>query len=509
MTQNKSKFIALTMLAIILLNNANVVLGAMLYDSYIDTQNAVREIQDEHPSDSADYASAWSQSLTIGAANVTLDSVGLYLKKVGSPTNDVVCTIYAVTGLVGTTAKPTGAALATSVAVDGAGLTTDYVLTFFNFTGGERITLIAGTAYCIVLQCASDGASTSNYVGIASTGAGTDAGNVAFFKSGSWGNLASADINFNLYIDDELTITDYDYTSTFSTGSDGWVNFTYHDADGYADLKSCTIQVNTTGDAETFNISYTQATDTFAETVDADNICTLSEYSTLELVDATHATVAFKFRISDLATVGDCDVYVTFIEDNDNELITLYSALFEFSGIEWGPVGDIIDSAFNVFGITGFMTSLITFIAGLASSFTIALNYTLSLAIQMYNLVASTIGWSIGWVTRMITIMTTLVTLVITLINGTYVGVGALTDIWALFEFSEWGFEFLPIIVLVQWFESLDKRHKNGADYFSTAYNDLNVVYGVMSFFFTWVSFVANTVVDYVMMFVQSLSQVI
>ena len=505
----RSKIITLFILVLLLVSNVSFALGVTLFDSYIDTQDTSKSIKNEHPSGTLG-PSAIGQTILVGPIDVVLDSVGFYLKKIGSPTSNLVCTVYAHTGTFGSSGTPTGAALATSATKDSSGLTTSYVMNYFNFTEANRITLEANTKYFLVVQCASDGVDSSNYVRIVATWPDNDdPGNFAEFANSAWSTAGSGDLNYVLYTESELTITAYDVTSTFSTGNDGWVNFTYADPDGYEDLKTCTIQVNTTGDAETFTLVYTQATDSFAETVDVDSMCTLSVYSDFVAVDAYHGTVAFKFRISDLATQGECDVKVTFVEDDDNELITAYNALFEFLGIEWGPVGDIIDSAFNVFGITGFMTSLITFITGLASSFTNALNYTLLLVLQMYNLVTSTFMWSIGWVTRMITIMTTLVTLVITLINGTYVGVGALTDIWALFEFSEWGFEFLPIIVLVQWFESLDKRHTKGADYFSTAYNDLNVVYGVVSFFFTWISFVANTVVDYVMTFVQSLSQVV
>src|SRR4051794_17327180 len=71
------------------------------------------------------------------AAGASLGSSRFYLKKVGSPTGNVVSKLYALTGTLGTNGKPTGAALAASDAVDASTLPTSFALVTFPFGGNQ------------------------------------------------------------------------------------------------------------------------------------------------------------------------------------------------------------------------------------------------------------------------------------------------------------------------------------------------------------------------------------
>lgn len=128
----------------------------------------------------------------------TLDSVKLYLRKVGTPTGTATVSIYAMTGSYGTTGAPTGSALATSDALTTTTLSTSYALTTFNFTGANRITLSASTYYCIVIQhSASTNAFNDIQVGYDGSSP-THGGNMARYTS-SWTTMATSDMCFYIY----------------------------------------------------------------------------------------------------------------------------------------------------------------------------------------------------------------------------------------------------------------------------------------------------------------------
>lgn len=83
----------------------------------------------------------------------TLDSCKFYLQKTATPTGNCTAKVYASTGSLGTTAVPTGAALATSDNFDISTISSvAFALYTFSFSGGNRITLNASTNYCVVLN---------------------------------------------------------------------------------------------------------------------------------------------------------------------------------------------------------------------------------------------------------------------------------------------------------------------------------------------------------------------
>jgi hypothetical protein len=127
---------------------------------------------------SADYAAA-GQTFT-GNGSV-LGSAKFYLKKTGAPTGTVYATLYNITGISGSTGKPTGAVLDTSATINVSTLTTSYALYSFLFSGG--ITPTNGTVYAIALNYGSGDLSNYVQVGIDATSP-THIGN-AFVNTGS------------------------------------------------------------------------------------------------------------------------------------------------------------------------------------------------------------------------------------------------------------------------------------------------------------------------------------
>jgi hypothetical protein len=125
----------------------------------------------------------------------TLASTTFWIQKDGSPTGNAVSKIYASTGSNGTTAKPTGAALATSDNVDVttiSGASTNPVS--FQFSGGNQITLTNGTVYIAVIEY-TGGDVTNNLVIAVDSSSPPDTGNGSYANTSfSW--TADSGIDF-------------------------------------------------------------------------------------------------------------------------------------------------------------------------------------------------------------------------------------------------------------------------------------------------------------------------
>ena len=149
-----------------------------------------------HPSGST--YSAIGQALTVDNQYI-LDSVKFYLKKTLTPTGDLRAQIYSVTGTVGTTAVPTGSALATSQPVNSATLTGTQTLYTFSFVGRDKIKLSRNTDYAVVVVGYTATFDASNYVSVYNDdSAPTHSGNSVYYGAGSWGTIAY-DTIFYLY----------------------------------------------------------------------------------------------------------------------------------------------------------------------------------------------------------------------------------------------------------------------------------------------------------------------
>lgn len=124
-----------------------------------------------------------------------ISNIKFYGIKVNSPTGNVYAKIYNSTGTVGSTAKPTGAALATSDAVVASTFPGTIGLVDFTFT--NRIYVPAGD---ICIACYYNGGDGSNYVEIGQSAAAAHAGNKYTTPDAvTWSADATKDIIFELY----------------------------------------------------------------------------------------------------------------------------------------------------------------------------------------------------------------------------------------------------------------------------------------------------------------------
>lgn len=135
-----------------------------------------------------------------------------YLKKTGSPTGPMTAKIYAHTGTFGTNGKPTGSPLATSDEVDISTLSSASMsIISFNFTGANKITLVADTPYILVLQL--DAGDASNYltIGIDVTSP-SHQGNHSYSSNGTvWNTGTTYDIVFYMVGESVKTVGKYNF----------------------------------------------------------------------------------------------------------------------------------------------------------------------------------------------------------------------------------------------------------------------------------------------------------
>ena len=139
------------------------------------------------------------------ASNTTLGSCSFNLLKVGSPTGNTVCKIYNITGTPGINAVATGGALATSDAVSASTFSSSAADIFFSFSGGNKISLSAGTWYAVTYSPSDLG--DSNYTRMVVDAASpSHSGNQTVYNtfSSTWVANSAIDIRFSVFGDSAI-----------------------------------------------------------------------------------------------------------------------------------------------------------------------------------------------------------------------------------------------------------------------------------------------------------------
>lgn len=198
MNTKLKKIIAITLGTVLFVSWTGLAQALQTLDSYSESnQNATSTIFADNPE--------LAQSFT-ASASTNLDSAKFYLSKTGSPTGNITAKLYTHSGTYGASSVPTGAALATSDAVDISTLTTSLALVTFTFSGAERYALTSGTNYIIAVVY-SGGDEVSNYLNVGSDNSSpTHSGNLSTFI-GIWFAVGNSDAIFYVYGEDATPIT--------------------------------------------------------------------------------------------------------------------------------------------------------------------------------------------------------------------------------------------------------------------------------------------------------------
>lgn len=165
------------------------------------TQNSLLSVIDSYnETNYSNYANlgatqaydAGGQAFTATASYISL--VKFYLTGSASVSGTMTAKLYASTGTYGTSAVPTGSALATSSVASVASLSTSPALINFSFDGTYR--MVEGTKYIIVLDCSGVSAGSVGF-GL-DTSSPTHSGNESL-HTGVWTADANVDAIFYVY----------------------------------------------------------------------------------------------------------------------------------------------------------------------------------------------------------------------------------------------------------------------------------------------------------------------
>jgi len=468
------------------------ILDPTLIDSYTTAPNTY-PLKANHPSAGITISST-SMGFT-ATQTIKLVEAQFELKEILAPTGNAVARLYAMTGVLGTNGKPTGAALATSQNVDIS--TVGAAFTWVSFIFTDEYEMQAGQNYCIAYENPAAGIDAANHIAVQNVGAATG-GIMGFYSSGVWSTFGDFSFNFKVLGGPFVENTQLDSTPVFSKDIPNWVNVTVFDALGVADLNTVTIQVNTTGDSENFTLRWTQAGDTFTEVSDPSNICTLNASSVRTNINATYDLISFNFAITG-GQSGLCDVRVTTLNDGVLSDVDLYNNEFTFSYYNWNPTADLIDSAFEQFGIIGYLTSITTWIDGLVSKFESSLTRVLALVLLQFTVIEEVYGFFTGWATSILAIALTFSTFWQSIMDGTSPWIQpiyAIGNFWDLIGYDSWA-PAVPALLFIWWLDSMPKRAAQtvGGE-LQVFINDLNTAIGLISYFVSIFSYVANTIID-------------
>lgn len=140
-----------------------------------------------------------AQSITLSVQPGIIDSLVVSMKKVLAPAGNITASVYNVTGLNGSTAVPSGAALATSATLAISGLKTTYDWYTLRFTGVNRILL--PQSFCIGVNYS--GGDASNYLLVETETTKNHYGNFSTFTLATWSADTTQDLKFYLMVQDQ------------------------------------------------------------------------------------------------------------------------------------------------------------------------------------------------------------------------------------------------------------------------------------------------------------------
>jgi len=266
-------------------------------------------------------------------------------------------------------------------------------------------------------------------------------------------------------------------TTKFVDGVYGWVNVTVSEYSGVANLDTVDIQVNTTGDAESFTLRWAQATGLFTEVSDPNFICDLDTvFSTRENVDSDTDIIAFYFAITD-ATVGTCDVKVTVLNDAGYSDVGTFNNKF-------------------LYGVVRIVEKIASFFSTMFQYLDNSVSWATTVLVQTFTFFTSTVGWVLSWFTRMISFFVTLIATVHDIFAGVYSAQAAIGDLWQYISFNTW-IDFVPVVLFLSWMYDLDRRWRATGQWLPHFIGDLQMIWWVISVIFDMTLRVIDMSLDY------------
>jgi len=151
----------------------------------------------------------------------------------------------------------------------------------------------------------------------------------------------------------------------------------------------------------------------------------------------------------------------------------------------WSTFAQFVDVLFGYFGFTDFTDTTLSIISNFWTQITTYFSegYLVTFITDIFTGVSNGFGFVTSWASRFFSTIGQIFSIAQGIIDGTHSVTTGLGNLWDLFEFSTWGFDFLPIAGIISWFISLDNRRKAGKSWTKEFVSDLVLVSQLMSFF--------------------------
>ena len=478
---------------------AHVVIDPSLIASYPTANQDDEKLMDDiHPS--ATGTSAVGQSFQNRAVDTNITSVKFYLRDTGGTADgNLIAALYAHSGTYGTNSKPTGVALATSDPIAANGLGVGFALYEFTFPAGQRYGMTANSYYTIFVY--RTGTTGTVRVGTDSSGP-SHGGNYFYYNSGAWVSNSGVDTIFYLYGMSPPTVDSYSCDALFTQNDQEWFNATVSDPDLVANLATVDIAV-TMNLNNTFTLRWTQATGVFSEVSDPDGVCTLNTTDSVRTsVDVDTDIISFLFALTG-GTEGNCDVVVTATDDDALTDVETYATAFVYAIYDWDPVKLIIDSAFALFGVTGFLNMSLTYIATVGSLLSISFINLALLIVQQFRLILAVFGWLINGFTGIVTTILDLGTIAYSLIDGTYTA--GMVNLWTEFNLASMT-DVILLLLVFMWLDSIVSRGKvTPGGEIAVFIGDVSMAINISSYFMSMFQTIIESVIGRVYGLIQAL----
>lgn len=485
------------------------ILDPILYDSHNAGSYSLLSINSVHPSSTANSAVGQSFQITEDQADKVLTQIIVTLFKVGSPNGYLICSIYDHDGgTYGTTGEPTGDPLFNSTnAVQMSTLTGNYANITFNFNIPTNSLLEADYYAFAIVAVNATTLDTSNYVRIAtdSTTLG-HSGCTQRYTSSAWYAISDRDTIFYMYIQDQITIKDIKFPKTVSIDVPIFFNISVLRTSGF-DEPYIVLYFNSSSEYEIFTYY-----DGFGGgEAPPHSWANWGEDSTVVTVNDSYKIFCFNFALNSSAATG-LGSFTIFADDYPAiGNVTVYTEgtyysyatvsktdCWTFVDYNWYNAINLLNSLFEFFGISNYVSSILSIVSTLGSYFANSIAYFLLAVVQMYRLISSITVFWLSWFTRMITFFISLGTIVVKLLNGTQTGVGTLIDIWSLFEVSEW-IDFIPVAIFITWVESVDRRWRQGQGWITTAWGDIQIALSITTYIIDTMSSIFDIIIEKVL----------
>jgi hypothetical protein len=166
---------------------------------------------------------------------------------------------------------------------------------------------------------------------------------------------------------------------------------------------------------------------------------------------------------------------------------------------------NIIANAFSLFGMSNFLSNIVTTLTSFGHWFAQSLTYFANLLIQIVTFLMYTGGVALWWVTNFFDIIIKIIGYINSLLLG-LIGLAGTTINWFAIFFTPQNMYFALIMLFILWFDALSIRaHNQGITWLQVLIADTQTAIYVVGFMINTALSLVNFVLDVIMRFISIL----